>query len=183
MAADRLSLGDDTVNLVYHSLVFGFAFGKFRKFLFLFRFSTQHVVVDDCLIHTDGVFPVVTASGKFTGVLYAGLVAGVHICAQHVKTYSTHVNHGLIVCFHAFFHFRPGEVAAGSAGEPHNHGVIVLLQTLDGDGQILRSLQGHVVLRIFGRLSVFVGIDAEHRKISRMARPHPVVCFTAELSY
>ena len=149
----------------------------------MFCFSAQHVIVDDCLVHADGIFPVVTASGKFVGILYAGLVAGVHIFAQHVEAHSTHVNHGLIVCFHTLFHFRSGEVAAGSSGEPHNHGVVILLQALDGDRQVLRSLQRYVVLRIFGRLSVFVGIDAEDGEISRMARPHPVIRFTTELSY
>ena len=39
---------------------------------------------------------------------------------------------------------------------------------------------GNVVPGIFGRAVVLVGVDAEKRKISRVARPDPVVCIGTE---
>ena len=45
-----------------------------------------------------------------------------------------------------------------------------------------RSGVRHVILAVFGRLPVTVRIDAETRKVARMARPHPVVGIAAELT-
>ena len=183
LTGNRHSLGNDFVDSLYYTLVFGFTFGKFGKVLFLFRFCAQHIVVDNCLVHADGVFPVVAASGKFAGILDAGFVAGIHVLAQYIEADTTHVNHGLVVCFHAFFHFRPGEVTAGAARESHNHGIIVFFQSFDGNGQEFRSLQRYVACIVFGRFSVGIGIDAEYGEVARVTWPHPVVGFTAELTY
>ena len=43
---------------------------------------------------------------------------------------------------------------------------------------------GHVVLRILGRtIGLWVGIDAEHRVVARLTRPHPVVGLTTKLTH
>ena len=46
-----------------------------------------------------------------------------------------------------------------------------------GDGVV-----GHVVFRVFCRVAVLVGIDAEHREVAGVAGPHPVVGVGAELA-
>ena len=69
--------------------------GKDRQggILFLdFGFGAQHVIVDDCLVHTNGVLPVVTASGKLAGILDAGLVTGIHILGQACMKYHLQKN-------------------------------------------------------------------------------------------
>ena len=43
-------------------------------------------------------------------------------------------------------------------------------------------LERNIVLRIFGRLVVLIGIDAEEHEVSRMSWPHPVVCIGSKLS-
>ena len=152
--------------------------------LFLdFGFGAQHVIVDDCLVHTNGVLPVVTASGKLAGILDAGLVTGIHILAQHFEAYAAHINHCLIHGVHALLHFALGEVTFCAAGEAHNHGVVTFVQTFDGDGQELRRFQGYIAFTVFSRLSVGIGIDTEHGEVARVARPHPVVGLTAKLTY
>ena len=43
---------------------------------------------------------------------------------------------------------------------------------------------GHIVLGVLRRAArLGVGIDAEHREVARLARPHPVVCLAAELTH
>ena len=48
---------------------------------------------------------------------------------------------------------------------------------------MLGRLERNVGRGILGRLVVCTGIHAEHREVAGMARPHPVVRFTAELSH
>ena len=43
-------------------------------------------------------------------------------------------------------------------------------------------MQGHVVLVVFCRLTVLIGINAEDTEICRLARPHPVVRVATELA-
>ena len=47
---------------------------------------------------------------------------------------------------------------------------------------LLRSVR-YVVRGIWRRIVVLVGIDAEHREVTGMPRPHPVVCVASEFSY
>ena len=47
---------------------------------------------------------------------------------------------------------------------------------------MLDGLVGHIVSRVSCGLVVLVGIDAEHREVARVTRPHPVVGVAAELT-
>ena len=149
----------------------------------LFGLGAKDVVVDNGLVHADGVLPVVAASGKLVGILDADFVTLGHVLLQHVQVDGAHIYHGLVGGGHRLLHFALGEVAFGGAGEAHNHGIVALVQSLDGDGEVFGRLQGHVVGAVFGRLAVLVGIDAEHGEVARVARPHPVVRFAAELAH
>ena len=78
-------------------------------------------------------------------------------------------------------HFRGGEIAAGAAGETHDHGVVCILHAFQRNGEELFALQRHVLVAVGRRLTILVGIDAKHREVCVVARPHPVVLVEAEL--
>ena len=43
---------------------------------------------------------------------------------------------------------------------------------------------GHIVLRVLRRATrLRIHIDTEHREVTGLTRPHPVVCLTTELSH
>ena len=46
----------------------------------------------------------------------------------------------------------------------------------------LRSVR-NILLRVLSRVVVLVSVYSEHREVTGMARPHPVVCVAAEFAY
>ncbi|EJX04130.1 hypothetical protein EVA_07763 [gut metagenome] len=75
-----------------------------------------------------------------------------------------------------------GQVAVGAAREAHDHGIVAFFDAFQRNGQVLLGLQGYVVGAVSCRFTVGIGIDAEHREVASVARPHPVVGFAAELA-
>ena len=144
LTGHRHCLAHNRIDFFYYTFVFRLAFGELSEFLLLFCFRTQHIIINDSLIHTDRVLPVVAAAGILVGILDTGFVAGGHHFFQYGKTCATNGDAWLVLCLHTFFYFRYGEVAACTSGESHNHGIVTFFQSFDGDGQVFRSFQGHV---------------------------------------
>ena len=70
----------------------------------------------------------------------------------------------------------------GTARIAHNHGVIALLDTLEGN---LKGLGGNIRLvgrGVGGRLVVSSGVDSEHGEVTSVTGPHPVVSLASEFS-
>ena len=153
------------------------------KAFLLFGLGAQHVVVYNGLVHADGVFPVVAASCKLVGILDADLVTLSHELFQHVQVDRAHVDHGLVLSRHHLLHLALCKIPLCASGKSHDHGIVPFVQSLNGDGEEFGCLQGHIVCTVFGRLPILVGIDAEHGKVTRVARPHPVVGFPSELAH
>ena len=74
------------------------------------------------------------------------------------------------------------DIFPGSAGAAVNESEITLPYSCQGDPQGLLRTVWHIVLGIIGRLVVLPGINPEYRKVSGMARPHPVVGVSAEFA-
>ena len=184
LSLQRHDAGYIVIDLLDYTLIVGmlFRFREVQETFFLFGLGFQYLVVDDSLVHTDGVLPVVGRAGILAGILDTYLVAGSHFLAQHTLAGFTHFDTRGVDGIHAEFHFAFGQVAAGASRESHNHGIIAFLKSLQRNRQELLHLKRHVVLAIVGRISVLVGINTEHGEIAGMARPHPVVGFTSELT-
>ena len=69
------------------------------------------------------------------------------------------------------------------AGETVYHGEIALVYTLGRYWEETFGTVGNILIGIFGRLVVGVGIDTEHREVTGVAWPYPVVGITTELAY
>ena len=76
------------------------------------------------------------------------------------------------------------EVAFGRTRVADSHGEVALLVSVHRHLSPVLRLVWHVVLRVLSRsVGVRVGIDAEHRVVAGLARPHPVVGLAAELAH
>ena len=71
----------------------------------------------------------------------------------------------------------------GAAREAVDEGEVPLLHSLCGYAEESLRAVGPVFRGVAGRHIVLSGIDPEHREVSRMARPHPVVGVASELAY
>ena len=75
------------------------------------------------------------------------------------------------------------DIFLSASGEAVYECEIALLYSFCGDVEEFSGLVWDIVRGLCCRIVVFVGIDTEDGEISGMARPHPVVGISAELSY
>ena len=64
-----------------------------------------------------------------------------------------------------------------------NESEIPFIDSLCRDTEIFLRPVRHIVFRILCRIVVLVSIYPENGKVSRMARPHPVVGVSSEFTY
>ena len=184
LLGNRSSLLNILVNLAYNLSIVGIVlfFCKLCKLSFLFSLCFQYFIVDDSLVHTDRVFPVVAGRSELTCILDTYLIAGSHFLTQYVLTCFTNFNTRSVYSFHTHFHFTFSQVTAGASRESHNHSIVAFLQTFQRNSKMLLHFQRNIVGTIFSRVTIFIGIDTEHREVTCMTRPHPVVCFSTEFT-
>ena len=184
MINDWVGLFDEGVDLAYY-LGIGFIAGFLcilSEACFLFGFGFQHLVVDDGLVHTDGVLPIIAAGCILAGILYADLVVGIHLSLQHSLAGTTDADARLVAGSHALLYFALGQVAVGASRETHNHGIVTFFDTLERYSQVLLRLQWYVVGAVGCRFAIGIGIDTEYREVASVAWPHPVVGFATKLT-
>ena len=87
------------------------------------------------------------------------------------------------VAYDGLFEGDAGKVFVCAARKSEDQGEVPFGKPVEGDRQVVVRTVGNVVGRRIGRVVVAVGVDAEYRKIARVARPHPVVGFGAELAH
>ncbi len=155
---------------------------KFCKFSFLRSFRTQYIVVDDCPVHSDRIFPVVTGTGIFVCILDADFITCIHHFLQYSQTGTADTDTRVVFRFHAFFYFRYGQITACTSGESHNHCIISFFQTFERDRQMFFCFQRSIVCAVFCRFSVSIRINTEHGEITGVTGPHPVIRFATELT-
>ena len=181
---NRITLFDGGINFADYFFIIGVAFGfsKCCELGFLFCFCFQYLVVDNGFIHADRVFPIVAGTCIFAGVLDTYFVTGSHFFLQYILTHTTYADTGFVGRMHPLFHFTLSQIAVSASGESHNHGIVTLVNTFQGDSQMLFGFQRNIVFIIFCRFAVGIRINAEDGKVASMAGPHPVVCFTTEFT-
>ena len=126
----------------------------------------------------------------FPGVRYAGILRGIlnthgrisrHGAVHNVEPQGTQFHFVRVAQLLGVSHGGRVQVLVSAARETIDKGEIPLVNPLQGDGKRFFGYIGYVLLRIGSGFVVGPGIDAENREITRVARPHPVVCVPAEL--
>ena len=94
--------------------------------LFL-EFCFNNLVVDDSLVHTYGVFPVVAYAGHLACILYVHSLIFLHLLAYNLQRCIAHSYAGLVLREHTVLNLVACEVARCAAGEAHNHRKVVVV--------------------------------------------------------
>ena len=175
--AERVDAVDD-VFIFFHAALFG----EGTEGSLFFGFVVEEVHLFDAFVHAAVVLNHVAVAKVLVFNLEAHGIALVHEFLVVVKQRVSGSDNGCVGVLCAQFDLRGGEIAACSAGESHNHGVVVFLDSFEGDGQEFVAVKRHVVGGVGCRLSVFVCVDSEDGEVCVLARPHPVVGVSAELS-
>lgn len=108
------------------------------------------------------------------------LLAGLFDQSDHVFVMSAHHRIGPAG---GVVEFGGQRVTIGTARVTGHHHEVACAQRLVGELQIVLGLVRHVVLGIGGRLAVLAHVGAVERKITGVARPHPVVDIATELAH
>ena len=155
--------------------------GKFAESGFFARLDVEQTGGSDAGVHAAEVFHHVAELHVLAGVLERGGFVAVHERLHEAEFGFSGEVDGLIDALAAQAHLRSGEETAGAAGEAHDHGVVAVFDAAQTDGQPLVAVQRHVGFGVARGASLGIGVDAEHRKVGIVARPHPIVLVEAEL--
>ena len=160
-------------------LIFRHPVGKGQLLCLL---TGDHAQAGQAFVHTDRVLPVVGAAGIFIGILDTHLIARLHRLFPKRLLDAPHLDARFIVMLHLLPHTPRAEVAIGVTGETDRHGIVVLRIALQRDLRHVARFIGLVRRIIVGGAVLAVGIDAKHREVAGMTRPHPVVGVATKLT-
>ena len=135
------------------------------------------------LVHAYPFFPPVGGTCILACILDFYFRVGEHVFHDDFLAFAPYVDADCIVDVPCHFEFRSGHVPVGRARETYNHCVVPFLYAFEGDCKMSFRSERNIVLGVFRRVVVLVCIYAEHREITGMARPHPVVGIGPEFSY
>ena len=154
---------------------------SFQRGLFLF-FPADDVEVPEGQFLPLPLLPAVGAAGVLVGILQLHGRVGAHGFPHEVLAHGAGVDADTVGGNH-LLQLGGGLVALGAARVAHNHGVVVLLNTLGGNLQAPGGLVRHILRAVGGGHVVRSGIHAEHGEVAGVAGPHPVVGLSAELTH
>ena len=151
--------------------------------LFELLFLTDKSDGIDAFVHAKGVLPVVRGLGILGVVLDADGLGGIHVALHDLLLDATHLRTDSVLSV-ALLDAVATEVARGGARIAHGHGEGTIVVTLIGDTCPVLGVIGHIVLGVVGgAVGLRVGIDTEDGEVARLARPHPVIGLTTELTH
>ena len=182
MISTSYRVADHPQRLVVTLPVYAVRLGPLLEGAFLLLLLALHVEPFDAARHPHGILPIVRRLGVFRGVLDAHLVAREHVFGQDLLPLAADEDALRIGDREHPVDFIRGHVTLRRAGEAHDHGEISFVVPVERNAQVFVSAIGDILRRILRRTVVLAGVDAEHREIARMARPHPVVGVAAELA-
>ena len=94
------------------------------------------VEVGNRLVHTDGVLPIVAASGPLAGILDAHSAVLAHPAFPHLLLLAAHLDGRYVAVLHTLADTPRAEVAAGGAGIAHGHAEVAGLEAVDAHPSI-----------------------------------------------
>ena len=107
---------------------------------------------------------------------------GIHVGLHGLQFEVTHVHHTGVVEFERLLNATAAQESVGAAWVAHDHGEVAVVDAVEAHLEVALGLVGDIVLTVVRWIVVAVGINAKQGKVSRVTRPHPVVCVTTELS-
>ena len=159
-------------------------FASAGKELFLLgTFCVEYFQADKPFVHANGIFPIIGRRGILAGIMDAYSRIFLHLFHQNLLANTTYMMAHEISGLHTFFHFVGNHIAPVASGESHDESKVAFFVAGKADGKMLLHFQGNIILGIFHRISVLVGIYAEQREVTCMPRPHPVIGIRTEFSY
>ena len=150
-------------------------FNFFYEFLFLSTLDSYSIRFFQTLSFAYPFFPIVSDTGIFRGIFDFYFVIGAHKSVLGFENHIANAYFSRVEYIHNLLHSYGREVFFGAPWIAKNHCKITCFHAFEGDGEEVFRAIGYIVFGVFGRAVVFVGINAEERKITRMARPHPVI--------
>ena len=145
------------------------------------------LLIDDlqvvkCRVLSKGELPVVRRAGILGGIHDAEGIALLHGLIEDGKLDTTHLIAHIVGGAHGVLDSVGREIAIRAARITKGHSVRTLIITLCADMGIFARMVRHVVLAVFSRVVVLVGIDAEDAEVTGLTGPHPVVSITTILA-
>ena len=131
----------------------------------------------------DVVLPVVRRLGVLGGILDAHGLVRIHVALHGLELEVATLHHGRVVKVDGLLDAPAAQKAVRAARVPHDHRVVVLVDTRHADLQVTLGGEGNVVLAVIGGIVVGVGVDAHHAEVARVTWPHPVVGVAAVLAH
>ena len=149
---------------------------------FLLLLALLNTQFEDAARLADRILPVVRRRGVFRSILNTYLVAGSHILLEDGLALAADKDPVGVRNVQHVVDLVRSHITLRGTREPHDHGEITLLVAVERNLQELLGLVRAVFGRIIRRPVILSGIDAKHREIACMARPHPIIGVTAELA-
>ena len=153
-----------------------------QQFFLLLFLLVKHFQLHQPFVHPNCILPVICRRSILGRILDARPVILPHLLAQSPQTYPADCIAHEIGRVHPLFHFIADHVSPVLSRKSHHKSKIALFHSLHVYRKVLLHFQRHILCIVDSRLPVFRGINAEHRKIAAMTRPHPVVRIGAKLA-
>ena len=150
-------------------------FNFFYEFLFLSALDSHSVRFFQTLSFAYPFFPIVSNTGIFRGIFNFYFVIGAHKSVLGFENHIANAYFSRVEYIHNLFYSYGRKVLFSTTRIAKDHCEITCFHAFERDGEGVFRAIGYIVFGVFGRAVVFVGINAEERKITRMARPHPVI--------
>ena len=163
--------------------VFGFAFCPVHKLLLVGLLLFVGAEFFQLLGFAVEEFPVVRNTGIVTGEFqFHGRIFH-HLLVHQFQTHITQSHQRRILDLVFQFDTIAGFVAVRASGISVDHRVVTIFHALNRNRQEMLGLHRYVIGAVLRWLTVFRGIYTEHREITGMTWPFPVVGITTVFTY
>ena len=153
------------------------------EFRFQFRFFAQGIQLQQSFVLADPFFP---------GIGYRALLVRISnfhgrrlrsCCVDHLQRGVPHGNAHGVESVHHVVNGVARQVLFCCPRKSKHHHEIPVFHPANIDWKMMRRLVRDIALIVIRWIVIGVGIDAEHAKIPRVTRPHPVVCVAAKFPH
>ena len=156
--------------------------GPLRKFFLECLFACYGLQPRKAFVFANPFLPTVGNAGRFGRILNTNKRVGVHGRLNHVQTLGARGNAQRVFQVGHPLHRIRREIFLCAPGIAEHKRKIARIKASQTNGKVAARLIGTVLRTICRGLVCTVGIDAKHRKVARVSRPHPVVGVAAKLA-
>ena len=150
-------------------------FNFFYKFLFLSAFDSHSIRFFQTLSFAYPFFPIVSNASIFRGIFNFYFVIGAHKSVLGFENHIANAYFSRVEYIHNLFYSYGRKVLFSTTRIAKDHCEITGFYAFERYWEEMFGAIGYIVFGVLGRTVVFIGIDAEEREVTCMARPHPVI--------